>query len=131
MNNAVNFPDYLTPVAVFTGALEVVGEIREKTDKEGNRKLSPWNSMPGWVVPIEYVKGTKTKSLPSGETVESMNLVQMNVTVWGAQPVLRPGVYAVLENPAVGAVDGNLFVQATGIKAYESLSALDDVLGAE
>lgn len=125
MNNIANFPSYLTPLSSLVGEVEVVGEVREKTDREGKKVISKWNGMPGYIVPIEYVQGIKAKALPNGRSVETMNLAQANITIWGTEPKVKTGDYVLFENLAVGAVDGKLFFQATGIKLHESADELD------
>lgn len=124
----VQVPNYLTPVAALASSLEVVGQVREKTDNEGTQKRSPaFGGKRGWVVPVELVRGTRQKRLPTGETMEVLETETINVTVWNdAKPAVGVGDYAVLVSPMIGAVEGSIYVQALDVEpgGDDELSAL-------
>lgn len=110
-------PDYLIRTEIFNSSFEVVGEPRVKTDQAGIEKISGWNGLPGWIIPLEYIAGSKKKALPSGKDVETFILKQFNVTIWKkVLPDFEIGDYVTLDEPLIGAVQGNIFVQAMGIQ---------------
>lgn len=112
-----HIPDYLMRAEVFNGSFEVVGNPRVKTDQAGTEKISGWNGLPGWIIPLEYIAGSKKKVLPTGQDVETFILKQINITVWKqASPDIQIGDYITLDTPLIGAVQGTIFVQALGIK---------------
>lgn len=124
----IQFPNYLLPLDAITYQVQITGEVKEKTDQNGNQKYANWNAQPGWVVPIEIIRGTLTKVLPDGTKAEALDLMRLNVTVWSATKPNAPlGSYVTLTGLAVGAVDGNIFVQATGVQPSES--NVDELFG--
>lgn len=111
-------PGYLTPVAALTTASEVVAPVREKTDADGAQKRSTaFGGTLGWIVPLELVRGTREKRLPTGEIMEVLDTEIINVTVWNnACPAVEAGEYVVLVSPMIGAVEGSIYVQALDAK---------------
>lgn len=107
-------PNYLTPVAALTAPMEVIAPVREKTDADGTQKRSTaFGGKLGWIVPLELVRGTRQKKLPSGEVMEVLDSETINATIWNnARPNVEPGEYVALVSPMVGSVEGNLFIQA-------------------
>lgn len=124
----MNVPNYLTPIESLMTSVEVVGAVREKTDSEGVQKRSPvFDGALGWVVPVEIVRGTRTKRLPSGDELNVLDTDTVNVTVWNTTaPTVKPGDYVEFVSPMVGAVESSLFIQALGVtlSANDALSAL-------
>lgn len=124
----MNIPNYLTPIESLTASVEVVGAVREKTDSEGVQKRSPvFDGALGWVVPVEIVRGTRTKRLPNGDELNVLDTDTVNVTVWNNSiPSVKAGDYVAFVSPMVGAVESSLFVQALGVTlaANDELSAL-------
>lgn len=116
------YPNYLLPIDAFQ-TVEVVREVREKTDENGNQKRAAWNGLPGWVVPVEVIRGEREKALPNGKTVTVLDSDVINVTVWNER---RPGVavgdYVTFDGLAFGAVDSSLFVQALDCSSADTLA---------
>lgn len=120
-------PNYLTPIAALTASMEVIAPVREKTDAEGTQKRSTaFDGKLGWIVPLELVRGTREKRLPTGEIMEVLDTERINATIWNnAKPVAEPGEYVALVSPMVGAVEGNIYVQALDVTVSgDELSAL-------
>lgn len=121
----INVPNYLTPVDALTSGVEVVGEVREKTDQEGHQRVSPAFGVMGWIVPVEVIRGQRTKSLPGGEEMAVLDTDTLNITVWSAaKPAARVGEYVALKAPMIGAVDGSIYVQALGVEPADDLDRL-------
>lgn len=111
-------PNYLTPMAALASSMEVIAPVREKTDADGTQKRSTaFDGKLGWIVPLELVRGTRQKRLPTGETMEVLDTETINVTVWNnARPDVEVGEYVVLVSPMIGSVDSNLFYQALNVE---------------
>lgn len=114
-------PNYLTPLAAFTSPMEITGPVREKKDQEDVQKRSPaFDERLGWIVPVEIVRGTRQKRLPTGEVMDVLDTEALNITVWNnARPTAQPGDYVSLVKPMIGSVEGTIFVQALDVKAVE------------
>jgi hypothetical protein len=114
-------PNYLTPLAAFTSPMEITGPVREKKDQEDVQKRSPaFDERLGWIVPVEVVRGTRQKRLPTGEVMDVLDTEALNITVWNnAAPRVQPGDYVSLVKPMIGSVEGTIFVQALDVKAVE------------
>lgn len=114
-------PNYLTPLAAFTSPMEITGPVREKKDQEDMQKRSPaFDERLGWIVPVEVVRGTRQKRLPTGEVMDVLDTEALNITVWNnAAPRVQPGDYVSLVKPMIGSVEGTIFVQALDVKAVE------------
>lgn len=111
-------PGYLTPMAALASSMEVIAPVREKTDADGTQKRSTaFGGKLGWIVPLELVRGTRQKRLPTGEMMEVLDTETINATVWNnARPDVEVGEYVVLVSPMIGAVDSNLFCQALDVE---------------
>lgn len=127
----MNIPNYLTPIESLMTSVEVVGAVREKTDSEGVQKRSPvFGGALGWVVPVEIVRGTRTKRLPSGDEVNVLDTDTVNVTVWNnATPTVQAGDYVKFESLMVGAVESSLFFQALGVTLSGDTDELSALFG--
>lgn len=102
--------------------MEITGPVREKKDQEDVQKRSPaFDERLGWIVPVEIVRGTRQKRLPTGEVMDVLDTEALNITVWNnAAPRVQPGDYVSLVKPMIGSVEGNIFVQALDVKAVEA-----------
>lgn len=111
-------PGYLTPAEALASSMEVIAPVREKTDADGTQKRSPaFGGKLGWIVPLELVRGTRQKRLPTGETMEVLDTETINATVWNnAHPDAEVGEYVALVSPMIGAVEGSIYVQALDVK---------------
>lgn len=129
----MSIPAYLMPLTAFTSPLEVTGPVREKKDREDVQKRSPaFDGKPGWIVPVEIVRGTRQKRLPTGEAMDVLDTEVINVTVWNnVRPTVQPGMYISLVNPMIGSVEGTIFVQALDVKAVEDDDDLIALMGDE
>lgn len=118
----MSIPAYLTPLTALTSPVEITGPVREKKDQEDVQKRSPaFGDKLGWIVPVEIVRGTRQKRLPTGEVMEVLDTQALNVSVWNnAAPPVQPGDYVSLVKPMIGSVEGNIFVQALDVKAVEA-----------
>lgn len=116
MNNNQNIPSHLLPIASLVDSVEVVGDVREKTDRDGNIRRSEHFNAPGWIVPVEIIRGTRQKHLPDGKTAEILDAFILNCTVWSAKkPAVKVGDYVEFDGLMIGAVEGNLYAQALGV----------------
>lgn len=118
----LNYPSYLLPLDEFK-AVEVIGSIREKKDRAGEIKRETWTgkSLPGWVVPIEIIRGSRKKTLPNGKMLEIMDSETVNVTLWSTEkPDLSVGDYAEFSGLMAGAVDGKIYIQALKVEKIEA-----------
>lgn len=116
----MNIPSHLIPVNVYHSPMEVVGEVREKRDQEGAQKRSGHFDALGWVVPVEVVRGTRQKPLPDGSTATVLDVDRLNVTVWSnTTPRAMVGSYVEFISPMIGAMDGNIYVQALGVNEHQ------------
>lgn len=117
----MSIPAYLTPLTALISPVEITGPVREKKDQEDVQKRSPaFGDKLGWIVPVEIVRGTRQKRLPTGEVMDVLDTQALNVSVWtNARPTAQPGEYVSLVNPMIGSVEGNIFVQALDVKAVE------------
>lgn len=117
----MSIPAYLTPLTALTSPVEITGPVREKKDQEDVQKRSPaFGDKLGWIVPVEIVRGTRQKRLPTGEVMDVLDTQALNVSVWtNARPTAQPGDYVSLVSPMIGSVEGNIFVQALGVEAVE------------
>ena len=127
----MNIPNYLTPIESLTASVEVVGAVREKTDSEGVQKRSPlFGGALGWVVPVEIVRGTRTKKLPTGDELNVLDTATINVTVWNSvTPAVNTGDYVKFESLMVGAVESSLFFQALGVTLSGDTDELSALFG--
>lgn len=118
----MSIPNYLTPLMALTSPMEITGPVREKKDQEDVQKRSQaFDNRLGWIVPVEIVRGTRQKRLPTGEVMEVLDTQALNVSVWNnAAPPVQPGDYVSLVKPMIGSVEGNIFVQALDVKAVEA-----------
>lgn len=118
----MSIPTYLTPLTALTSPMEITGPVREKKDQEDVQKRSPaFDERLGWIVPVEIVRGTRQKRLPTGEVMDVLDTEALNITVWNnAAPRVQPGDYVSLVKPMIGSVEGNIFVQALDVKAVEA-----------
>lgn len=118
----MNIPNYLTPLEAFTAPMEITGPVREKKDQDGVQKRSQaFDNRLGWIVPVEVVRGTRQKRLPTGEMMDVLDTETINVSVWNnVAPQAQPGDYVSLVSPMIGSVEGNIFVQALDVKAVEA-----------
>lgn len=111
-------PEYLIPVVPLVNPVELVGDITEKVDAKGNQRTCKWvPGLPGWVAPIEVIRGRRKKRLPGGKDAEVLDVQRLNVTVWSSsRPVGHVGDYVKLRFPHVGAIDsGSFYLQCFGI----------------
>lgn len=114
-----SFPAYLLPLEAVKNA-QVVREIREKTDANGAHKTANWNGLPGWVVPVEIVRGTREKVMPGGQTLTVLDSAEMSITVWSRQkPAVAVGDYVSFDGLAFGAVEGAIYAQALGCSRHD------------
>ena len=127
----MTIPNYLTPIESLTASVEVVGAVREKTDSEGVQKRSPgFDGALGWVVPVEIVRGTRTKKLPTGDELNVLDTATINVTVWNSvTPAVNTGDYVKFESLMVGAVESSLFFQALGVTLSGDTDELSALFG--
>lgn len=118
----MSIPTYLTPLTALTSPMEITGPVREKKDQEDVQKRSQaFDNRLGWIVPVEIVRGTRQKRLPTGEVMDVLDTEALNITVWNnAAPRVQPGDYVSLVKPMIGSVEGNIFVQALDVKAVEA-----------
>lgn len=136
MNNK-NIPNYLTPVDLLCGPVEVLADPREKTDENGEVKRSKDFEAPGWIVPVELIRGTRTKVFPDGTTATVVDDEQINITVWSEnRPLVSPGMYVRLVAPMIGGFKGSIFVQCLGLDVVSDDEntgdfTLDQVLAGE
>lgn len=126
----MQIPNYLTPTAALASAMEVIAPVREKTDSDGTQKRSPaFDGKLGWIVPLELVRGTREKRLPTGEIMEVLDTERINATVWNnGRPDVEVGEYVALASPMIGAVEGSIYVQALDVNRVGD-DALDMLLG--
>lgn len=113
-----SYPNYLMPLDEFL-SIEVIGDVREKKDKDGKRKSEMWTgeNRLGWVIPVEVIKGSRKKKLPNGRLLEIMDTEIINVTLWSEErPDLSIGDYAAFSGLMVGAVDGKVYIQALKVE---------------
>jgi len=116
-----NIPSHLTPVSLLTGAVEVMADPREKTDSNGDIKRSKDFNAAGWIVPVEVVRGTRTKALPDGREVSVLDSETINATVWSdSRPLVSAGMYVRLIEPMIGAFNGSIYVQCLGVEDVET-----------
>ena len=116
-----NIPSHLTPVSLITGAVEVMADPREKTDSNGDIKRSKDFNAAGWIVPVEVVRGTRTKALPDGREVSVLDTETINITVWSdSRPLVSTGMYIRLIEPMIGAFNGAIYVQCLGVEDIET-----------
>lgn len=117
----MSIPNYLTPLTALTTPMEITGPVREKKDQEDVQKRSQvFDNRLGWIVPVEIVRGTRQKRLPTGEVMDVLDTQALNITVWNnAAPQAQPGTYISLVKPMIGSVEGTIFVQALDVKAVE------------
>lgn len=116
-----NIPSHLTPVSLLTGAVEVMADPREKTDSNGDIKRSKDFNAAGWIVPVEVVRGTRTKALPDGREVSVLDSETINITVWSdSRPLVSAGMYVRLIEPMIGAFNGSIYVQCLGVEDVET-----------
>jgi hypothetical protein len=116
-----NIPSHLTPVSLITGAVEVMADPREKTDSNGDIKRSKDFNAAGWIVPVEVVRGTRTKALPDGREVSVLDTEPINITVWSdSRPLVSAGMYVRLIEPMIGAFNGSIYVQCLGVEDIET-----------
>lgn len=121
------FPQYLLPLESLE-YVEVIGDIREKVDSDSVQKTESWSGeqRKGWLVPIEVIRGTKMKTLPNGKQLETLETEQFKVTVWmHEKPDFKPGDYVNFTGLSVGAMGGNLYLQALGIEKKDIEFDLD------
>lgn len=119
--NKITFPNYLLPLEALE-SVEVIGDIREKVGVDEAQKRETWTgeNRPGWVVPVEIIRGSRLKTLPNGKTLETLETEPLNVTVWAhKKPDFEPGAYVKFVGLSVGAVGGKTFFQALGIEQKE------------
>lgn len=121
ITQAQNIPSHLTPVSLITGAVEVMADPREKTDSNGDIKRSKDFNAAGWIVPVEVVRGTRTKALPDGREVSVLDTETINITVWSdSRPLVSTGMYVRLIEPMIGAFNGSIYVQCLGVEDVET-----------
>lgn len=117
----ISYPAYLIPLESLE-TVEVVGHIREKSGADNAQKRETWTgeNRPGWVVPIEFIRGTRLKTLPNGQQLESLETELVNVTVWAYEkPNIGIGDYIAFEKLSVGAMNGKSYFQALGVVKKE------------
>ena len=117
----ISYPAYLIPLESLE-TVEVVGDIREKLGADNAQKRESWTgeNRPGWVVPIEFIRGTRLKTLPNGKQLESLETELVNVTIWAYEkPNIGIGDYVSFEKLSVGAMNGNSYFQALGVVKKE------------
>ena len=108
--NELAIPSYLLPLEALE-SVEVIGNIREKTGSD---------EAPGWVVPVEIIRGSRLKTLPNGKELETLETEPLNVTVWAhKKPDFDPGTYVKFVGLSVGAMGGKTYFQALGIEPKE------------
>lgn len=129
----MSIPAYLTPLTALTSPVEITGPVREKKDQEDVQKRSQaFDNRLGWIVPVEIVRGTRQKRLPTGEVMDVLDTQALNVSVWtNARPTAQPGDYVSLVKPMIGSVEGNIFVQALGVEAVEEDDSLTALMGGD
>lgn len=127
LNENQTIPSHLTPLELLAGAVEVLADPREKTGENGEIKRSKDFNAAGWIVPVELVRGTRTKALPDGRTATVLDTEQLNITVWSdSRPLVSPGMYVRLITPMVGAFNGAIYVQCLGLVPADENSDGDD-----
>lgn len=117
----ISYPAYLIPLESLE-TVEVVGDIREKLGTDDVQKRESWTgeNRLGWVVPIEFIRGTRLKTLPNGKQLESLETESINVTVWTHEkPNIGIGAYVSFEKLSVGAMNGKSYFQALGVVKKE------------
>jgi hypothetical protein len=127
----MSIPAYLVPLTALTSPVEITGPVREKKDQDDVQKRSQaFDNRLGWIVPVEIVRGTRQKRLPTGEVMDVLDTQALNVSVWtNARPTAQPGDYVSLVSPMIGSVEGNIFVQALGVEAVEEDDSLTALMG--
>lgn len=132
MNNPMFIPSYLFPVGALFEPLTVTGEVREKMRDDKQQTSEAFNAL-GWTVPVRGVR--EYSELVVGGTVQVVPVpFDKNVTVWSrSKPLAHIGDSVVLEEPYIGAIDGNLYIQCRGLSPYipdeeSGDSALTDML---
>lgn len=128
--NTFDVPSYLTPIKRWTEPVQVVSAPIVKKDDSGEVKIN--DNFPGrtpYRMSVEVVSGVRTKVMPDGQTMTFPEIQTKNVTVWSETVITaNVGDYVVLDEPMLGAVDGNIYVQALGIKpATSGADDLDDL----
>ena len=119
--NELAIPSYLLPLEALE-SVEVIGNIREKTGSDEAQKRETWTgeNRPGWVVPVEIIRGSRLKTLPNGKELETLETEPLNVTVWAhKKPDFDPGTYVKFVGLSVGAMGGKTYFQALGIEPKE------------
>jgi len=125
-----SFPTYLLPLEALS-TVEVLGPPREKTSEDGTPKKESWtgqNRM-GWIIPVEIVRGTREKTLPTGKVLPVFDTEIFNVTVWmNEKPQVKPGEYVSFSGLAVGAMGGKIFLQALSVDSVDTDFTLPEVV---
>lgn len=131
MSSFNQIPAYLTPIARFTEALQIVNEPKVKKSPDGEVKFN--NNFPGltpYSVGVELITGMKTKVMPDGSVIEFPQVETKNITIWSKQPVRATiGEYVYLVEPVIGTVDNKIYIQAFGLSKVDQ--DLDEVFGGE
>lgn len=117
MNNPSFIPPHLFPVGALFEPLTVTGEVREKMRDDKQQTSEAFQSL-GWTVPVRGVR--EYSEMVVGGTRQVVPVpFDKNVTVWSmSKPVAHIGDSVVLEEPLIGAIDGNLYIQCRGVSPY-------------
>lgn len=120
------YPSYLVPVDGLVQSMEVVGQVTEKTQQDGSPKTR--DGVPGWVVPVDYIRESRSRTLRDGTTETLRKTDTINVTVWAKKkPSTHVGDFVHFEGLGFGAFQGSLFYQAFGLTVDDEV--VDQVLG--
>lgn len=118
-------PSYMDPIAplIEGDGVEVVGSPKLVEDQQGKAKsAAAFPGCLGYKIPVEVIRGSREKTLPSGEVIDLVETKTINVTVWGkSAPSVSVGAYVRFEQLMVGAVDSSLFYQALGVASVSAV----------
>lgn len=114
-------PERMLPASALAGLVQVTSPPALRLEGEGDQtKPKESKQMPGlqaWRMEVEVVVGQRTKTLPDGKEVAVLDLRQQAVTIWAeSAPTCEIGEYVKLRDLAIGAVDRNFYVWASGLE---------------
>lgn len=129
---AIVCPPHMSPVArLATLPVRMTADIEPKTDRDGVQKTSPY--FPGctaWTARVACILGAETIDMPDGTTERSVRTETYTVTVWvtadesaAVREAGRAGSWVRIAGLMAGAVEGTLYMQATGLTPHEKAQA--------
>lgn len=117
-------PSYLMPVHQLLSGVRVQATADTPETKEGAPKTN--RSFPGcnaWKIEVSLIMRERT----GDDGVVEREIKRSRVTVWAPErPNIAPDDVVTFQGLMAGAVDGNIFLQATGVERAEGGS--DEIL---